>query len=57
MENELANLRSELAAITLWNRLFADLEDPGEIDRDACVARFCRRQVILQRLRELSANN
>jgi hypothetical protein len=52
MENELANLKSEPAAITLWNRLFADLEDPGEIDRDAFVARFCRRQVILQRLKE-----
>jgi hypothetical protein len=57
MENEFANLKSELAAITVWDRLFADLERPDEIDNDACVARFCRRQVIVQRLRELSANS
>ena len=57
MENDFANLRSELAAITLWNRLFADLERPDEIDKDARVARFCREQVIVQRLRELSANS
>jgi hypothetical protein len=57
MENEFANLKSELAAITLWNRFFADLEHPDEIDKDACVARFVRRQLIVQRLRELSANN
>ena len=57
MENEFANLKSELAAITLWNRFFADLEHPDEIDKDACVARFFRRQLIVQRLRELSANN
>jgi hypothetical protein len=42
MENEFASLKSELGGITLWNRLFSDLEHPDAIDNDACVARFCR---------------
>jgi hypothetical protein len=57
MENEFANLKSELVAITIWDRHFAELEHPDEIDKDAWVARFGRRQMIVQRLRELSANN
>ncbi len=57
MENDVAKLRSELAAITLWNWLFAEGDYPDEIENDACVARFCRRQVIVERLRELSADN
>jgi hypothetical protein len=57
MENEIAKLRSELTAITLWDRLFVDTEHSDEMDNDAYVARFCRRQVILERLRELSAAN
>ena len=55
MENEVTKLKSELAAIALWNRLFADLEHPDEIDKDACAARFRRRQVIVERLKELSS--
>jgi hypothetical protein len=57
MEDEVARLRSELDAITLWNRSYADLEQPDEIDNDAFVARFSRQQVIVHRLRELTANN
>jgi hypothetical protein len=56
METEIAKLKSELAAIALWDRLFADLERPEEIDKDACAARFRRLQVIEEKLKELHAN-
>jgi hypothetical protein len=57
MESEVTRLKSELAAIALWDRLFSDLEHPDEIDKDACAARFRRRQVIQERLKELTAVN
>jgi len=57
MESEVTRLKSELAAIALWDRLFSDLEHPDEIDKDACAARFRRRQVIQERLEELTAVN
>jgi len=57
MKNEVALLKSELAAIALWDRLFADADHPDEIDKDACAARFRRRQVIVERLKELSFEN
>lgn len=57
MENEVAKLKSELAAIAVWDRLFADLESPDQIDKDALVARIYRRQAIAERLMELSWGN
>jgi hypothetical protein len=54
MENEVAKLKSELAAIAVWDRLFADLECPDQIDKNALVARLYRRQVIAERLMELA---
>jgi hypothetical protein len=42
-------LEAELRAINLWDRLFAESEQPDTIAKDACAARFFRRvQVIVQ---------
>ena len=57
MKNRIAELKAELLAIALWDRLYSQLEHPGEIDKDACAARFRRRQVIEEKLKELSAND
>ncbi len=54
MEDEVARLKSELAAIAVWDRLFADLGCPDQIDKNALLARMDRRQAIAERLLELS---
>jgi hypothetical protein len=41
-------LEAELRAINLWDRLFAESEQPDTIAKDACATRFFRRlQVIV----------
>jgi hypothetical protein len=50
-------LRTELDAINLWDRLYVELPEPSKIDRDACAARLLRRCQIAVELQKLIAIN
>jgi hypothetical protein len=48
-------LEAELRAINLWDRLFAESEQPDMIAKDACTARFFRRVQVIVQLQWLTA--
>ncbi len=50
-------LRAELEAINLWDRLFVEMVEPSTIDTDACAARLLRRCQIAVELQKLIAIN
>ena len=53
MENKVATLKAELAAIELWDRLFIETPEPNQIDKDAAKARFFRSVQIVHELIKL----
>jgi hypothetical protein len=56
MKTEAETLEAELRAIDLWDRLSAECQQPGEMDKDASRARFFRRLQLIMQLEGLAAH-
>jgi hypothetical protein len=57
MASKVKVLKTELEAINLWDRLYAEDPKPSLIDKQACVTRFFRRAQIAVELMNLTASN
>jgi hypothetical protein len=56
MTNKIKIPKAELAAHVLWDRLYVENPAPGQIDKDACIARTFRRLQLMAELQKAASD-
>jgi hypothetical protein len=56
MTNKIKIPKAELAAHVLWDRLYVENPDSGQIDKDACIARIFRRVQLMAEFQKAASD-